>query len=96
MGGPDSSGGIASSGVAAPSTCSILHPAERSAIVGAEPCDRPTVVVMESGSSKRTLEWAIEPVAAGIPVEVQIDSPSDLYFEILGVEEPEVELIITI
>ncbi len=86
MGGPDSSGGIASSGVAesiCECRCGTMSPSYGG-------------IVMEFGSSERTLEWAIEPVAAGIPVEVQIDSPSDLYFEILGVEEPEVELIITI
>ena len=51
---------------------------------------------MESGSSERTLEWAIEPVAAVSRVEIQINPPSELYFEILGLEEPEVDLIITI
>jgi len=51
---------------------------------------------MESVSSKRTLEWSIEPVAAVSPVEIHINPPADLYFEILGFEEPEVELIITI
>lgn len=51
---------------------------------------------MESGASERILEWAIEPVEAVIPVEIQMDPAAYLYFEIIGVEEPEVELIITI
>jgi len=51
---------------------------------------------MESGANQRTLEWAIESVEPVIPVEVQIDPAAYLYFEIIGVEEPEVELIITI
>ena len=51
---------------------------------------------MGSGASERTLEWAIEPIEAVIPVEVQISPSTDLYFEITGIEEPEVEVIITI
>lgn len=51
---------------------------------------------MESVSSERTLEWAIEPIAVVNPVEIHIKPPAGLYFEIIGLEEPEVELIITI
>ena len=86
MGGPDSSGGVAGSEVAesiCQCRCETICPSYGG-------------IVMESGSNERTLEWAIEPVAAGIPVEVQIIPPTVMYFEILGVEEPEVELIITI
>ena len=53
-------------------------------------------IVMESVPSERTLEWAIEPIAVVSPVEIHIKPPADLYFEIIGLEEPEVELIITI
>jgi hypothetical protein len=51
---------------------------------------------MESRVSERTLEWAIEPIEAVIPVEIQIIPSADLHFEIIGLDEPEVELIITI
>ena len=51
---------------------------------------------MGSGANERILEWAIEPLEAVIPVEIQINPSADLYFEIIGVEEREVELIITI
>ncbi len=51
---------------------------------------------MKSVSGERTLQWAIEPVAAVSPVEIHINPPADLYFEIIGLEEIEVELIITI
>ena len=51
---------------------------------------------MESVSGDRTLEWVIEPGASERPVEIHVNPPADLYFEIIGFEEPEVELTITI
>ncbi len=51
---------------------------------------------MGSGANERILEWAIEPLEAVIPVEIQVNPLTDLYFEIIGVEEREVEVIITI
>jgi len=48
------------------------------------------------GPGEQVLAWAIEPVEAVIPVEVQISPTTDLYFEIIGVEDLEGELVITI
>ncbi len=48
---------------------------------------------MASDSTERTLEWAVEPV---LESEILVSAPTSLYFEIVGIDESEVELVITV